>query len=73
MSRAVELMVAHVENVRKQHDRNMAELEEAKKAIQQQNSNRSVIDPRASPGLSRCFVWVCSHVQYLTDCRVVPL
>lgn len=71
MSRAVELMVAHVENVRKQHDRNMAELEEAKKVIQQQNSSRSVIDPRASPGLSRCFVLVCSHVQYLTDCRAV--
>ncbi|XP_031701703.1 lymphoid-restricted membrane protein [Anarrhichthys ocellatus] len=48
VSRAVELMVAHVENLRRHHDRNVAELEEAKKTIQQQNSST---DPRASPGL----------------------
>ncbi|XP_075951363.1 uncharacterized protein LOC142953916 [Anarhichas minor] len=46
VSRAVELMVAHVENLRRHHDRNVAELEEAKKTIQQQNSST---DPRASP------------------------
>lgn len=51
MSRAVELMVAHVENLRRRHDRNVAELEEAKKAIQQQNSCRNSIDTGASPGL----------------------
>ncbi|XP_069382017.1 inositol 1,4,5-triphosphate receptor associated 2 isoform X2 [Paralichthys olivaceus] len=49
VSRAVELMVAHVENLRRRHDRNTAELEEAKKMIQQQNSSRNIIDPRASP------------------------
>ncbi|XP_034445625.1 lymphoid-restricted membrane protein [Hippoglossus hippoglossus] len=49
VSRAVELMVAHVENLRKRQDRNAAELEEAKKMIQQQNSSRNIIDPRASP------------------------
>lgn len=67
VSRAVELMVAHVENLRRRHDRNAAELEEAKRVIQQQNSCRSTIDTRASPGLwcclSCCFVLVCSHVQ----------
>lgn len=52
MSRAVELMVAHVENIRRRHDRNAAELEEARKVIQQQNSCRGAGDPRASPGLS---------------------
>ncbi|XP_036958563.1 inositol 1,4,5-triphosphate receptor associated 2 [Acanthopagrus latus] len=49
VSRAVELMVAHVDNLTKRHDRNMAELEEAKKAIQQQNPCRTITDPRASP------------------------
>lgn len=52
MSRAVELMVAHTENLRRRYDRNAAELEEAKRVIQQQNSCRSIIDPRASPGLT---------------------
>ncbi|XP_023283196.1 lymphoid-restricted membrane protein-like [Seriola lalandi dorsalis] len=45
VSRAVELMVAHVENLRRRQDRNVAELEEAKKTLQQQN----ISDPRASP------------------------
>ncbi|CAB1442913.1 unnamed protein product [Pleuronectes platessa] len=49
VSRAVELMVAHVENLRRRHDRNAAEMEETKKMIQQQNSCRNLIDPRASP------------------------
>ncbi|KAI3357393.1 hypothetical protein L3Q82_015826, partial [Scortum barcoo] len=48
VSRAVELMVAHVENLKKRHDSNLAELEEAKKAIQHQNSGRSGADPQAS-------------------------
>ncbi|XP_062248346.1 uncharacterized protein si:ch211-163l21.11 [Platichthys flesus] len=42
-------MVAHVENLRRRHDRNAAELEETKKMIQLQNSCRNIIDPRASP------------------------
>ncbi|XP_071332181.1 inositol 1,4,5-triphosphate receptor associated 2 [Trachinotus anak] len=49
VSRAVELMVAHVENLRRRHDRNVAELEEAKKMVQQQNLCGNIIDPRASP------------------------
>ncbi len=51
MSRAVELMVAHVENLRRRHHRNMAELEEAKKAVQEQNLCRNNVDARASSGL----------------------
>lgn len=50
MSRAVELMVTHVENLKRRHDRNTVELEEARKVIQQQNSCRGTGDPRASPG-----------------------
>ncbi|XP_031138639.1 inositol 1,4,5-triphosphate receptor associated 2 [Sander lucioperca] len=49
VSHEVELMVAHVENLRRQHERNVAELEEAKKTIQQQISRRNSIDQRASP------------------------
>ncbi|KAK2851337.1 hypothetical protein Q5P01_007613 [Channa striata] len=49
VSRAVELMVAHVENLRRRHDRHVAALEEAKKLIQQQDAYRHVIDPRDSP------------------------
>lgn len=52
MSRAVDLMVAHVENLRRRYDRSAAELEEAKRVIQQQNSCRNIIDPNASPGLT---------------------
>lgn len=58
VSRAVELMVAHVENIRRRHDRNAAELEEARKVIQQQNSCRGTGDPRASPGLSIFCAWL---------------
>ncbi|XP_060913627.1 inositol 1,4,5-triphosphate receptor associated 2 isoform X2 [Labrus mixtus] len=54
VSRAVEHMVAHVENLRRQHDRNVAELEEAKKTIQQQNSCRNSIDLRPSPDPDEC-------------------
>lgn len=46
MSRAVELMLAHVENLRRQHDKNVSDLEEAKKLIQQQ----SILSPRACSG-----------------------
>ncbi|XP_034552755.1 lymphoid-restricted membrane protein [Notolabrus celidotus] len=49
VSRAVELMVAHVENLRRQHDKNVVELEEAKKTIQQQTSSRNSVDHRPSP------------------------
>ncbi|XP_058499592.1 inositol 1,4,5-triphosphate receptor associated 1 [Solea solea] len=54
VTRAVELMVAHVESLRRRHDRNVAELQETKKMIQQQNSCRYIFDPRVSsdPGES---------------------
>ncbi|XP_035802949.2 inositol 1,4,5-triphosphate receptor associated 1 isoform X2 [Amphiprion ocellaris] len=48
VSRAVELMVAHVETLRRRHDKNVAELEEAKKMVQQQNSCRITRDPGGS-------------------------
>lgn len=46
VSRAVELMLAHVENLRRQHHKNVADLEEAKKLIQQQ----SLASPGACSG-----------------------
>lgn len=71
MSRAVELMVAHVENLRRRYDRNAAELEEAKRVIQQQNSYRNIIDSRASPGLTdavgRAAWFDLLSSEYLTD------
>ncbi|CAI5647389.1 unnamed protein product [Oreochromis niloticus] len=51
VSRAVELMVAHVERLRRRYDRNLAELEEARRMMmqqQQQSSCRNITDPRAS-------------------------
>ncbi|XP_041859824.1 inositol 1,4,5-triphosphate receptor associated 2 isoform X2 [Melanotaenia boesemani] len=48
VSRAVELMVAHVESLRRRHDRNVAELEETKKMMQQQNPRRRSINPTIS-------------------------
>ncbi|XP_062314647.1 inositol 1,4,5-triphosphate receptor associated 1 isoform X2 [Osmerus eperlanus] len=46
VSRAVELMVAHVENLRRRHDRDMAELEETKKLIQK-NPRRHFSEARS--------------------------
>lgn len=57
VSRAVELMVAYVENLKRRHDRNVAALEEAKKLIQQQESCSNIAGPRASPGF-----WLCSVI-----------
>ncbi|KAG7521349.1 hypothetical protein JOB18_046592 [Solea senegalensis] len=79
VTRAVELMVAHVESLRRRHDRNVAELQETKKMIQQQNSCRYIFDPRVSsdPGESdnilRCSQRVrrqfdnfqCHHIKLL--------
>lgn len=63
VSRAVELMVAHVENLRKQHDRNLAELEEARRVIQLQNSCRSTGDPRASPGWLKLLAKIKGNIR----------
>ncbi|XP_029995525.1 lymphoid-restricted membrane protein-like [Sphaeramia orbicularis] len=49
VSRAVELMVSHVENLRKRYDKNLTELKEARRMIQQQKSSRNIIYTRASP------------------------
>lgn len=67
MSSAVELMLAHVENLRRQHDKNVADLEETKKLIQQQ----STMSPKACSGtrhyrLQGCFI---GHLQCVTDQR----
>ncbi|XP_037832778.1 inositol 1,4,5-triphosphate receptor associated 2 [Kryptolebias marmoratus] len=40
VSRTVELMVAHVESLRRRHDRNAAELEETKRMLQQQQQQQ---------------------------------
>lgn len=70
MSRAVELMVAHVEHLRKRYDRNLAELEEARRMMmqqqqQQQSSCRNITDPRASTGfcISGVFLVTCFLLQ----------
>ncbi|KAM4562532.1 uncharacterized protein PAE49_010970 [Odontesthes bonariensis] len=52
VSRAVELMVAHVESLRRRHDRNVAELQDIKQTVQQQqqkNVYRSNINPTITP------------------------
>ncbi|KAK1899124.1 Lymphoid-restricted membrane protein [Dissostichus eleginoides] len=51
VSRAVELMVAHVENVKRRHDRTVLELEETRSSVQPQTPCRNLNDPRASPEL----------------------
>lgn len=73
MSRAVELMVAHVESLRRRHDRNLAELEEAENNLQQQqqkllNSSRHSIHPRTIPGLWR----FCSSTSVLVLSKIMP-
>ncbi|PWA31044.1 hypothetical protein CCH79_00010724 [Gambusia affinis] len=73
VSRAVELMVAHVESLRRRHDRNLAELEEAENNLQQQqqkllNSSRHSIHPRTIPGLWR----FCSSTSVLVLSKIMP-
>ncbi|KAJ8265871.1 hypothetical protein COCON_G00149700 [Conger conger] len=46
VSRAVELMVAHVENLKWQHIRDRAELEETRKQLQRSSRSRQLSDPR---------------------------
>ncbi|XP_061590965.1 inositol 1,4,5-triphosphate receptor associated 2 isoform X2 [Cololabis saira] len=47
VSRAVELMVAHVESLKRRSDKNVVELEETKKIIQQQKNSRNT-NPRST-------------------------
>ncbi|NXM70634.1 LRMP protein, partial [Serilophus lunatus] len=55
MSRAAEVMVQHVENLKRQHGREHAELEEMKRLIQQNSRNRQLleaqddVEPRLRP------------------------
>lgn len=46
MSRAVELMVAHVENLKRRHVRNTIELEEMKKQMEKSSRERHVCEQR---------------------------
>ncbi|XP_061759496.1 inositol 1,4,5-triphosphate receptor associated 2 isoform X1 [Nerophis ophidion] len=63
VSRAVELMVAHVDNVRRRLDRHEAELDEAKKMILLQNSCRSTVEPGAPLDPDDCDGWKKSFQQ----------
>lgn len=65
MSRAVELMVAHVESLKRRHDKNVTELEETKKIVQQQGNSRSH-NHRMSPGFFNfSFFYTISPAQQL--------
>lgn len=44
MSRAVELMVAHVENLKRRHERNSIELVEMKKQMEKSSRERHVCE-----------------------------
>ncbi|KAJ8367162.1 hypothetical protein AAFF_G00324610 [Aldrovandia affinis] len=46
VSRAVELMVAHVESLKRQHTQDRAELEEARRLAQRAGRSRQLSDPR---------------------------
>lgn len=56
MSHAVELMVAHVENLKLRHERNSVELEEMKKQMEKSSRERYVYEQwgRRTP------IWVLS-------------
>ncbi|KAJ8257826.1 hypothetical protein GJAV_G00190140 [Gymnothorax javanicus] len=46
LSRAVEVMVAHVENLKRRHIRDRAELEETRRQLQRSSRSRQLSDPR---------------------------
>jgi len=50
MSRAVEVMVQHVENLKRHHMREHAELEEMKRLIQQNSRNRQLAETQGEVG-----------------------
>lgn len=54
MSRAAEVMVQHVENLKRHHLREHAELEEMKRLIQQNSRNRQLAETQGEVG---CGVW----------------
>lgn len=63
MSRAAEVMVQHVENLKRHHLREHAELEEMKRLIQQNSRNRQLAETQGevclqglvpSPSAARC-------------------
>lgn len=50
MSRAAEVMVQHVENLKRHHMREHAELEEMKRLIQQNSRNRQLAETQGEVG-----------------------
>lgn len=50
MSRAAEVMVQHVENLKRHHLREHAELEEMKRLIQQNSRNRQLAETQGEVG-----------------------
>lgn len=50
MSRAAEVMVQHVENLKRHHQREHAELEEMKRLIQQNSRNRQLAETQGEVG-----------------------
>lgn len=50
MSRAAEVMVQHVENLKRHHLREHTELEEMKRLIQQNSRNRQLAENRGAVG-----------------------
>lgn len=50
MSRAAEVMVQHVENLKRHHLRERAELEEMKRLIQQNSRNRQLAETQGEVG-----------------------
>lgn len=57
MSRAAEVMVQHVENLKRHHVREHAELEEMKRLIQQNSRNRQLAETQGEVGSATGFAW----------------
>lgn len=67
MSRAAEVMVQHVENLKRHHLREHAELEEMKRLIQQNSRNRQLAESQgevgSAPGAGQG--WHTANLQHL--------
>lgn len=61
MSRAVELMVAHVENLNRRHERNSVELEEMKKQMEKSSRERFFHEEKG--GIKLIELSVCNRVM----------
>ncbi|KAL4233553.1 mrvi1 protein [Mactra antiquata] len=70
MSKAVDIMVHHVENIRRVHEREHAELEEARKLLQDSRSLTPSIDSSGGGELlSRRSASVCQNNMFSTKAR----